>query len=80
LLRPAVGRCWELRFRGDLQWHAGVDPFTVETLTCGKKAGFAGEKRGNHAAVTAEGPGIIYDQGLNLLCGIVGCCEQRSLP
>ena len=26
--------CWELRFRGDPQWHAGVDPFSVETCLC----------------------------------------------
>jgi len=31
-----MGWCWELRFRGTLQWHAGTDPFTVETLSCGR--------------------------------------------
>ena len=32
--RPVRGGYWELRFRGDPQWHAGVDPFSVETYAC----------------------------------------------
>jgi len=57
-----VGRCWELRFRGDLQWHAGVDPFTVETLSFGRKAG---------VVIIKAVPHVIHEQGLNLLGGII---------
>src|SRR5690554_6412806 len=34
--RPVGGWCWGLRQRGDLQGHAGVDPFTAETQVRGK--------------------------------------------
>ena len=30
LIRPVLGWTGELRFRGTLQWHAGIDPFSVE--------------------------------------------------
>jgi len=34
--RPVGGWCWELRKKGDPQWHAGVDPAFVETQAGGK--------------------------------------------
>ena len=33
-----MGLCWGLRLKGDLQWHAKLDPFSVETLACGGDA------------------------------------------
>ena len=36
--RPVGGRCWELRGRGDLQGHAGVDPDPAEAHGRGRRA------------------------------------------
>ena len=33
--RPVGGLCWELRMRGDLQWHVGVDPSSAEAQVRG---------------------------------------------
>ena len=33
--RPVGGWCWGLRKKGDPQWHAGVDPASVETQAGG---------------------------------------------
>ena len=37
--RPARGCYWELRWRGEPQWHAGVDPTTAETRPTGHLTG-----------------------------------------
>ncbi|MGB3989051.1 MAG: hypothetical protein WBL32_00775 [Acetivibrionales bacterium] len=72
-----MGRCWELRFRGDLQWHAGVDPFTVETLTCGRTAGLSRSGlRARPADFGRDETAFDYDQGLNLLCGTSGAANS----
>ena len=66
-----------VKVQGDLQWHAGVDPFTVETLTCGRNASLdpAGRQAYPPAADRNE-TAIDYDQGLNLLAVPFGAANS----
>jgi len=58
-----------VKVRGNPQWHAGIDPFTVETRPCGSKV------HCKHIILSVCKH--FYEPGENLFCDTIYCVVDR---